>query len=269
VLCQIPVHLRGVAAGEGPRDRAAIILLLALRALGPLWRLFGRLGLQVASPLALIRRYRITDGVNRWEVKGTEGAAYLFPRTELGNALDSVAVSSGVCIDVGASFGWYTVRWAQRLGVAGWVLAIEPDPRHYASLVRNVELNHFANVTTLPIAVGDRNGTLRLFSPSFGQTILDASAIPQSGLVESMDVPMRTIDGLVDELGLRDVRLVKIDVEDFEATVLRGMRRILDRDRPTIVFEAWTPEALEACRVELPNYVLHPLNEWDYVARPR
>jgi len=103
---QLRIHLRSVRAGDRFADRAAILGLVALRGLIPLWRLFDRLHLPLPSPLLLIRRYRIRDGANRWEVEGTEGAAYLFPGTPLGVALKEVEQDlSGSCIDVGARFG--------------------------------------------------------------------------------------------------------------------------------------------------------------------
>ena len=164
---QLRIHLRSVRAGDRFADRAAILGLVALRGLIPLWRLFDRLHLPLPSPLLLIRRYRIRDGANRWEVEGTEGAAYLFPGTPLGVALKEVEQDlSGSCIDVGASFGWFTVRWARQVGTRGRILALEPDPRHFPSLLRNVALNQLTNVTALPCAAGDREGSLTCSPPS-------------------------------------------------------------------------------------------------------
>jgi FkbM family methyltransferase len=270
LLSQIRLHLKSVRVGDRLADRAAILCLVALRALTPIWRLFNRLHVDIPSPLLLIRRYRIRAGVNRWEVSGNEGAAYLFPGTALGAAFEEVERGlNGVCIDVGASFGWFTVRWARQVGTRGRVLALEPDPRHYPSLVRNVELNQLTNVIALTCAAGDRDGVLDLFAPEFALTIFDASAVRHEGGA-AIQVPMRTIDGLCDELSLTDVRLVKIDVEGFEPNVLRGMKRLLEHDHPTVIFEAWTADLLSACRAELPsNYHIRPLSEWDYVAEPR
>jgi len=108
-----------------------------------------------------------------------------------------------------------------------------------------------------------------LFAPEFGLTIFDTSAVRQ-GRATAIQVPMRTIDDICQELSLIDVRLVKIDVEGFEPHVLRGMTRLLRRQRPIVVFEAWTDELLSACRAELPSsYEISRLNDWDYVAQPR
>jgi FkbM family methyltransferase len=228
-----------------------------------------RAHIRLPSPLGLIGRYRIRDGINRWEITGAEGAAYLFPKTALGNAYMAIERGfTGTCIDVGASFGWYTVRWARQLGSRGRVVAIEAHPRHYRSLVRNVELNKLANVIAISSAAGDRDGRLSLYPPAFGLTILDSSAVYNAGAA-AIEVPMRSIDSLCDELALKDVHLVKIDVEGFEPSVLRGMARLLERDQPSVLFEAFTEDALSACRAELPSdYGVRRLGEMDYLAAP-
>jgi hypothetical protein len=97
---------------------------------------------------------------------------------------------------------------------------------------------------------------------------MDASAVYRSG-GRPIEVPMRSIDSLCEELVLKDVRFVKIDVEGFEPQVLRGMARLLRRDRPVIVFEALSAAALNACRAELsPRYVVRQLADIDFVADP-
>ncbi len=268
---QFGIHVRGIGAGDRLRDRAAIAVLVGLRVLAPLWSVLDRIDIRPGSPLGLVGRYRIRDGLNRWEVGGNEGAAYLFPRTTLGKAYGEIEpeITEGICIDVGASFGWYTVRWARQLGSHGQVVAIEAQPKHYRSLISNVDLNKLPNVRALSCAAGDHDGVLDLNIPQFGLSTLDASAVYNGG-GPTIRVRMRSVDSVCDELALVDVRLVKIDVEGFEPQVLRGMARLLERDRPSVLFEAITTEALGSCREELPpTYTVRRLGDLDYIAESR
>ena len=83
---QFVIHVQGITAGDRLRDRVAIAILVGLRTLAPLWSILDRVNIRPPSPLGLIGHYRIRAGSNRWEIEGSEGAAYLFPRTVLGNA---------------------------------------------------------------------------------------------------------------------------------------------------------------------------------------
>jgi FkbM family methyltransferase len=261
------MHLRGIRAGIGWRDRCAIAALVALRTVAPIWMLLDRFGIHPPSPLSIVGRYQIGDGHSRWEVGADEGAAYLFATTALGHAYEELEpIDEGICIDVGASFGWYSIRWARQVGNRGRILAIEPQPKHVRSLVKNVALNQLSNVVVRPCAVGSQEGVLDLTIPRFGLSHYDASAVYHND-GPTIQVPMWSIDGLCDELGLVGVRLVKIDVEGFEPQVIRGMARVLKRDRPRVVFEAMTATALAACRVEFPGeYKIRELGEFDYLA---
>lgn len=53
--------------------------------------------------------------------------------------------------------------------------------------------------------------------------------------VEPVEVAVTTLDAVVQAHG--DVTAVKLDVEGFELEVLRGAERMLERERPLIVFE--------------------------------
>ena len=267
---QFVIHVQGITAGDRLRDRVAIAILVGLRTLAPLWSILDRVNIRPPSPLGLIGHYRIRAGSNRWEIEGSEGAAYLFPRTVLGNAYVAFEheITEGTCIDVGASFGWYSVRWAKQLEGHGRVISIEPQEKHFRALIRNIGLNSLPNMMALHCAAGDHDGVLELNVPQFGLSMLDASAVYNEG-GPMIQIAMRSIDSLCDEMSIADLRLVKIDVEGFEPQVLHGMAKVLERDRPTVLFEAITTEALNACRVQLPaTYSVSRLGELDYLAQP-
>lgn len=57
-----------------------------------------------------------------------------------------------------------------------------------------------------------------------------------------LDVAVRTLDSLVEDLHLARIRLVKIDVEGAESMVIRGARATLDRFQPHLIVDLHTPE---------------------------
>ena len=129
--------------------------------------------------------------------------------------------------DVGSHHGFYTLAMARR---AGRVIAIEPNPYNVAMLEKNIVLNHIENVIVRPTAVGDSSRKIQLLCESDwgGVQSSDTGAFP------TVDVDMLRLDDLAEDYGFP--QFLKIDVEGFEAGVLQGASRILQR-RPKIAIE--------------------------------
>jgi FkbM family methyltransferase len=130
----------------------------------------------------------------------------------------------GLFIDVGANIGTYTI-WAAELGAE--VIALEPAPDTFEILRENIALNGY-QVTALRAAAGDHCGTARF------TTGLDAgnSLSPDGPLLTDLV----TVDSLI---GDRPVAGLKVDVEGFEADVLRGCARALADHRIGLIQLEW------------------------------
>ncbi|MEM4035811.1 MAG: FkbM family methyltransferase [Fervidicoccaceae archaeon] len=154
---------------------------------------------------------------------------------------DHLRVCRGcVFVDVGAHVGKYTVPVAKIVGDEGLVVAVEPHPENYETLVENIELNGLSNVVALNIAAWSGEGALKLF---IGDSGGHHSLKVNRGL-GSVEVRARALDDVLDELGVERVDCVKIDVEGAELEVLKGLVKTLERFRPTVIVEAWEPERI-------------------------
>jgi FkbM family methyltransferase len=143
-------------------------------------------------------------------------------------------------LDVGAHQGVFTVRAGRLVGPNGKVISIEVFPGNAARLRRNVESNHLKNVTVVESAAGGKDGTATLHVSPFvsgGQSL-----VYDQGGATSMDVKMRTVDGILKELNVERVDLVKIDVEGAAQQVLDGAPRLLAA-KPRLVMEVEGGEA--------------------------
>jgi FkbM family methyltransferase len=153
-------------------------------------------------------------------------------------------VSGFSAIDVGAHVGAITLVMAQAVR-HGTVLACEPNPQLAVRLAENIALSGLNNVLVRQVAVGAHSGWAALQVPTdrrhVGGSSLAAGDHTHHHATETLIVPMLTLDELVAESGLRKVALVKIDVEGFEAAVLSGGRHLLERDRPSLIFEYTGP----------------------------
>lgn len=137
-------------------------------------------------------------------------------------------------LDVGACHGLFALAFTQgRPGATA--LAIEPSPIAWEILEANVRSNPGARVTPVQAAVGAAPGVLRMRTSWH-----HLEALPPAGAGEDgpgvLTIPLRTLDGLCDEMAFRP-DILKVDVEGYEISVLRGAGRILRQDRPLLFLE--------------------------------
>jgi len=132
-------------------------------------------------------------------------------------------------IDVGAHIGAYTVLAAEKVGEIGKVIAIEPEPKNYQYLIKNIKLNNFKNVIPVKIALTDHEGFGKLYLHPFVSADHSFVSRENEGFEESsfLETPVKTLDNLVEELNLKKVDIIKIDTEGTELSVLRGAEKTL------------------------------------------
>jgi FkbM family methyltransferase len=137
-------------------------------------------------------------------------------------------------VDVGANIGIVTGQLAKRTNAAVW--ALEPSPSNVARLTQ-LATDNAIPVTVFPVAAGASDGSIALGLPAAGES--GWASITASWLdTNRIQVPMRSIDSLVDEFGAPGaLSFIKIDVEGYEAEVLDGARRTLARYRPRLYVE--------------------------------
>ncbi len=148
-----------------------------------------------------------------------------------------------VAIDVGANVGIYT-GWLSRLvGPLGRVIALEPYPPTFKRLTRNLLRMRAKNVTALNVAAGEVMGRTTLELPlRRGIEVIDPYVHISPISVPGGETEMAPIDELAHRAGLSSVNLIKVDVEGFEASVIRGARSTIRRFQPSIlieIFDRW------------------------------
>ncbi len=121
-----------------------------------------------------------------------------------------------------------------------------------AAAKRLWRLLHVRDVDFREVALGDSTGTAEMVMPTVarmrapGQSYVVHDGFDYSPVLneggERFTVPLT----MIDSLQLRRVSGIKLDVENFEAHVLRGATELLKRDHPIIYCELWdTPNRQE------------------------
>lgn len=142
-------------------------------------------------------------------------------------------------IDAGANVGHYTLRLSQLVGRDGRVLAFEPVPETFELLAANTAAAGTRNVSLFNVALSADIGVQAMSIPYFTSGLPNYYMATLSGAGGGLDVLAVTMDCL---LPPRHVSFIKIDVEGHEIQTLRGMERLLRRDRPRLVIEGATKE---------------------------
>jgi FkbM family methyltransferase len=145
-------------------------------------------------------------------------------------------------LDIGANVGHYTMRMSQLVGAAGRVIALEPVPDTFALLAANARLFAYANVSLVNAAASDRIATLSFEIPRFPDGLPNYYQARFSGDRTGLAVLALPVDALALPV---TVRLVKVDVEGHEMAVLKGMRRLLERDHPVLIVETGAQETVD------------------------
>jgi FkbM family methyltransferase len=180
-------------------------------------------------------------------------------------------------IDVGANCGIYSVLgglWNPFLNV----VAFEPVPPLFDSLKKNVLLNQLeSRIRCENLALSREGGRATLFLPRGDSLDVESTGTLATESWQSrkgspsIEVETVRFDDYQSRHPMR-ADLVKIDVEDFEADVLSGMKETITRDRPFIVCEILprvhrNRRTLEV--VEALNYQPYWITPAGYIKVPR
>jgi len=105
-------------------------------------------------------------------------------------------------IDVGANIGLFTLLAGALVAPGGTLVAVEPSPREEASLRHNLAANGRLGTRIRTEALGRAEGTatLHVTDPVHaGHNTLGAPVYASTRVVDDIEVPVTTLDRLVDE----------------------------------------------------------------------
>lgn len=165
--------------------------------------------------------------------------------------IKQVGIEGTVIADIGSHIGYHALSFAQSVGEKGCVYAFEPNVHNMAYLQLNLEKNQdlAARIRLFDIAVSDKTGEETfLFSDeveggnSSGSFIKSADTYyPKTddfmNSFKKMTVKTFSIDDLFAAGTLPIPRLLKIDVEGAESSVLQGAFRLLKDHKPLLLIE--------------------------------
>ncbi len=177
-----------------------------------------------------------------------------------------LAQNSKTVIDIGANIGLFSILSSQNNNDT-IIYAIEPYITNYKRLKVNLDLNKCSNVFAEQTAIGDINGYVEITVPE-GDFVTDVSSINEDfskNIYPSLNwKKQQVVLECLDTFKIRKqltINLIKCDVESFEMNVFKGMKNILEVDKPTILLECFLDDEREIFF----NNVLQEYNYYAYI----
>ena len=157
----------------------------------------------------------------------------------------------GIVLDIGANMGSYTIPVATAHPHLQ-VYSFEPQRVVFYQLCTNILLNRVDNVYAHNYGLSDSKWTRLLEVPDYNNehNVGAFSVDPEVRKKEYLVVThgnTEQIDAIcLDEMKLKNVKLIKLDVEGHELEVLQGANETIKASNyPPILFESWDKKQVE------------------------
>jgi FkbM family methyltransferase len=147
-----------------------------------------------------------------------------------------VAGHPAVALDIGANVGHHSLYMAS---FCAQVHAFEPYEEVAGAIDEKIRRNGLRHVHVHRVGLSDRQQVLDFFAPQGVNTGTGSFVATHEVQNNTMIGQLRVVnaDDCIASLLLPRIDLVKIDVEGFELSVLRGLPETLRRHRPIVMLE--------------------------------
>jgi FkbM family methyltransferase len=160
-----------------------------------------------------------------------------------------------VFLDIGANVGWFTMVASTIVGNKGHIHSFEPRRPTVNYLKRSIALSGLRDLVTVHdfgLADAPREMTLA-WEPATrnpGHTYLTSANSQASSSVETQTAPVHRLD----DLGIKRVDLIKMDIEGAELLALKGAVNTIEANRPIVLSEVYPKQLSEVSGAEAKDF---------------
>jgi FkbM family methyltransferase len=137
--------------------------------------------------------------------------------------------------DVGGNIG-FTAMYFSTLNSTACIFAFEPHPKTFQRAQDNLSVNNFKNIYFQKLGLGDKPDTVKLFEVNSNNPGMNR-IIPGNNDFPHVTIEIDTIDNFVQVKGIEKIDFMKIDVEGFELSVLKGAAKTFQKQLPILFIE--------------------------------
>ena len=147
--------------------------------------------------------------------------------------------NSNTIFDIGANTGVFALI-AKSVNPAAQVYAFEPIARIYSKLHKNIQLNNF-DIKSFPVAISDKDGKAEILDNPMVENeyslSLNNDHNRKSAEQVKVEIDIITLDTFIEQNNIKNIDLLKIDVESHEGEVMEGFAKHLPLFKPTLLIE--------------------------------
>lgn len=150
---------------------------------------------------------------------------------------------SNCILDIGANTGVYSLI-AKSLNPSAKVFAFEPVKRIYEKLKENAALNQF-DIHCINKALSNFDGLATIYDNEeehLYSVTVNKNMFEGQFPVKAVEIETLTIDSFIRANDLKNIDLIKIDVETHEPEVLEGFAEFLANFKPSMIIEVLDDE---------------------------
>lgn len=178
--------------------------------------------------------------------------------------LNQYAKSGSVAIDIGAYIGTHTYTLSDAVN-NGKVIAFEPQPWACKCIEKTLKKNKITNVEIMNAGISNKKDKLHFCSDSSGRSaICDERKQSPNFWKERYDINVITLDSL----NLKNVSVIKMDVEGHELKALQGAENTIKNSKPAIIVEIWKDKKRRSDVKKFLNklgYTMKPVTKTDFL----
>ena len=147
------------------------------------------------------------------------------------------AKPGNIVLDIGSNQGLFAIAASNAVGPSGMVHAFEPDKDLAACISETITKNEITNIKLHQIALGAKSEMLNLYKNPYnaGDNRLTTSPSKSKQTLDAVNV-----EKLDDLSEIQSFDFVKIDVQGWELSVLKGMiQKMQINSKAKLLFEFW------------------------------
>jgi len=183
---------------------------------------------------------------------------YGYYEKEVGDLLKKMLRPNDVFIDIGANIGYFSLL-AATFSPSVKVISFEPVKDLFKKMTKNISINDSKKIMAINAAVGEMNEERELYLSAPDNLGMSSFHQPENYSGRREKVEVISIDDWFKTSGITKIDLIKLDIEGSELIGLKGMRTVLEEQRPVLIVEI-NPETLSL-------FGLKPLDIYNYLSQ--